>query len=285
MRLVDGRVFACELAPERHRSLQIGLLHQETEGLVELAAGVRRDGRLQITTRRHADHFLPGGRSGGDSWRQSLLELAAQHGDRGEEVFIAPAARYTRRGDERAVCASQWLWVDVDQPGQLHAQPARIIEADLALAPYPIEQLVGDLPDPNSRTPTRTVQKGQDRDPYKRIGPPEYFEKLAGIVVPRDGLVSCPAPGHLDRNPSCSVGTSPDQGWCCHSGGCGARGAIYDLASVVLGGPGAVTCAARRSSAPAPMSPTPSAYSEPAHQIERRKGNDRPVMGTTATSP
>jgi hypothetical protein len=33
------------------------------------------------------------------------------------------------------------------------------------------------------------------------------------------------------------VGTSPDQGWCCHSGDCGARGAIYDLASVLLGGP------------------------------------------------
>ena len=64
IRLADGRTFAGELAPERHRSLQIGLLHQDTEGLVELAAGVRRDGRLQITTRRRADHFLPGGGTG-----------------------------------------------------------------------------------------------------------------------------------------------------------------------------------------------------------------------------
>ena len=55
--------------------------------------------------------------------------------------------------------------------------------------------------------------------------------------MPRDGLVSCPAPEHEDRNPSCSVGASPETGWCCHSGGCGARGAIYDLASVLLGGP------------------------------------------------
>ena len=55
--------------------------------------------------------------------------------------------------------------------------------------------------------------------------------------MPRDGLVSCPAPGHPDKHPSCSVGVSPDQGWCCHSGNCGARGAIYDLASVLLGGP------------------------------------------------
>ena len=55
--------------------------------------------------------------------------------------------------------------------------------------------------------------------------------------MPRDGLVSCPAPGHPDKHPSCSVGATPDQGWCCHSGSCGARGAIYDLASVLLGGP------------------------------------------------
>ena len=55
--------------------------------------------------------------------------------------------------------------------------------------------------------------------------------------MPRDGLVSCPAPEHEDRNPSCSVGASPVTGWCCHAGGCGARGAIYDLASVLLGGP------------------------------------------------
>jgi hypothetical protein len=71
----------------------------------------------------------------------------------------------------------------------------------------------------------------------KRISPREYFERLAGIVVPRDGLVCCPAAGHEDRNPSCSVGVDASQGWRCHAGGCGARGAIYDLASVLLGGP------------------------------------------------
>jgi hypothetical protein len=114
---------------------------------------------------------------------------------------------------------------------------ARIVEADFALAPYPIAQLVGDLPDPTSHPHPRPRRPGQGGDPYKRISPPEYFEKLAGIVVGRDGLVSCPAPDHDDRNPSCSVGTSPETGWCCHSGSCGARGAIYDLASVLLAGP------------------------------------------------
>jgi hypothetical protein len=114
---------------------------------------------------------------------------------------------------------------------------ARVVEADFQLPAYPIAQLVGDLPDPTSHTSRRSGRSGRSSDPYKRISPAEYFEKLAGIVVPRDGLVSCPAPGHVDRHPSCSVGASPDRGWCCHSGSCGARGAIYDLASVLLGGP------------------------------------------------
>ena len=101
------------------------------------------------------------------------------------------------------------------------------------------------LPDPRSSSatcPTRSHRctprvhaSGTSADPYKRIGPREYFERLAGIVVPRDGLVNCPA--HEDRVPSCSVGTDASQGWRCHAGGCGARGAIYDLASVLLGGP------------------------------------------------
>lgn len=329
IRLADGPVFAGDLAPERHRALQLGMLHEHTAGLVELAAGSRREGRLHITTRRRADHFLAGGAAGQAGWLEELLKLAARHAARGEEVFVAPAARSAPRGEKQAVSESRFLWIDVDRPGQLHrlwallaqrpchmliasggsggchayfrlmeplpatrvishtgevvepierahlriihrlgvgedgkptvADPAcadrsrvmrlagsvngktgayaRIVEADFALAPYPIVQLVGDLPDPAGPAAPRPRRDGTSPDPYKRISPPEYFEKLAGIVVPRDGLVSCPAPEHEDRNPSCSVGTSPETGWCCHSGNCGARGAIYDLASVLLGGP------------------------------------------------
>ena len=322
-------MFAGELPAVRHRALQLGMLHEQTRGLVELAAGSRRDGRLHITTRRRNDHFLPGGGAGQEGWLEALLELAEHHAARGEEVFVAPAGRAAPRGDKQAVSEARFLWVDVDRPGQLHAlwaflaerpchmliesggsggchayfrlaeplaashvvkatgelvEPieranlrivhrlgvgedgrpsvadpacadrsrvmrlagsvngktgahARIVEADFALAPYPIAQLVGDLPDPANYLVPRAKRSGRGHDPYKRISPPEYFAKLAGIVVPRDGLVSCPAPEHEDHNPSCSVGTSPDQGWCCHSGSCGARGAIYDLASVLLGGP------------------------------------------------
>jgi hypothetical protein len=112
---------------------------------------------------------------------------------------------------------------------------ARIVEADLHLPGYPIGQLVGDLPYPAQQAAPRARTRVANADPYKRISPPEYFEKLAGVVVPRGGLVLCPA--HDEQHPSCSVGVKADQGWKCHAGSCGAGGAIYDLASVLLGGP------------------------------------------------
>ncbi len=328
VRLADGRVFSGPLGPERHRALQLGVLHEHTGGLVELAAGARRDGRLQITTRRRTDHFLPGGQASEADWLKPLLALASRHAVAGREVFLAPAVRSAPRGDKQAVIETRFLWVDVDRPdglaalwtflaerpchlliessaGHAHAywkldrplpatvvtesagglvEPierahlrlihhlgtdadgkpnvadpacaersrvmrlagsvngktgahARILEADLALPAYPIRQLVGDLPDPVTPAPPRVPTPGSSSDPCKRISPREYFERLAGIVVPRDGLVCCPAAGHEDRNPSCSVGADASQGWRCHAGGCGARGAIYDLASVLLGGP------------------------------------------------
>jgi hypothetical protein len=116
---------------------------------------------------------------------------------------------------------------------------ARILQADFALAPYPVAQLVGGLPDPAAPPPTPRRRGAPraiaQRDPYKRIAPPEYFEVLAGITVARSRLVCCPSATHDDHNPSCSVGDDPAQGWHCFS--CGAGGAVYDLASVLLGGP------------------------------------------------
>lgn len=329
MRLANGRTFAGELPAERHRALQLGMLHAESDGLVELAAGARRDGNLAISTRNRPDHFLPGGSTGQGDWLDRLLALADLHAKRGEEVFAAPAVRQEPRGDKHAVAHTRALWVDVDHPGQLPAlwaflaarpcqlllssggsggahaywkldqplpateqidagelvepierahlrlihhlgvgpdgkpnvadlackdrsrvmrlagsvngktgQHARILEADFQLPPYPIEALVGDLPDPiPPRSPAGGLPRGTSErsDPYKRISPPEYFEALAGIEVPRGGLIRCPANWHDDRHASCSVGTDASTGWCCHA--CGARGAIYDLASVLLGGP------------------------------------------------
>jgi hypothetical protein len=114
---------------------------------------------------------------------------------------------------------------------------ARIMWADLALPPWPLRALIGDLPDPpKPRAPRRRACAPVSHDdPYKRIAPAEYFHRLARIEVPQHGLVSCPNPAHDDATPSCHVGNDASEGWCCH--GCGAAGAIYDLASVLLGGP------------------------------------------------
>ena len=119
VRLTDGHLFAGELPAVRHRALQVGLLHADSDGLIELAAGARRDGNLQISTRTRADHFLPGGNTRQAGWLQALLALAQTHVNWGEEVFLAPVVRTRARGDRHAVSHTRALWVDVDQPGQL----------------------------------------------------------------------------------------------------------------------------------------------------------------------
>jgi hypothetical protein len=95
---------------------------------------------------------------------------------------------------------------------------ARIMWADFALPGWPLRALIGDLPDPpKPRSVGRRVGAPVSHDdPYKRIAPVEYFHRLAGIAVPRSGLVSCPNPAHEDATPSCHVGRDAGEGWCCH---------------------------------------------------------------------
>ena len=343
VRLADGRVFTGALAPRRHRAIQLGLLHADSPGFVELTPGSRRaDGTLAVDRRRRPEHYLPGGGCGDPRWLERLLAHAERivagdyaRPDAGrpprEEAFAGVAPRLRRAGAKDAVAATCFLWVDVDAAERLdalwallaerpchllvesggsggahaywrldhplaavrepesgpgarepierandrlihalgvdaHGRPdvadpqcrerarvmrlagtvnhksgswARVTQADLALAPYPLAALVGDLPDPpaSPAAAARRPRASAEPDPLKRIAPPVYFARLAGIAVPRGGLVHCPAPAHEDTHPSCSVGLEPDQGWCCHGAGCGARGTIYDLASVLDGGP------------------------------------------------
>ncbi|MGH2883331.1 MAG: hypothetical protein ACRDPA_11655, partial [Solirubrobacteraceae bacterium] len=124
VRLMDGRTFTGELPAHRHRALQLGMLHTNTAGLVELAAGRREDGKLRIITRprpprTRPDHFLPGGASGNADWLDALLALAERYAERRDEVFFAPAVRCEPRPDKHAVHHTHTLWVDVDRPEQL----------------------------------------------------------------------------------------------------------------------------------------------------------------------
>jgi hypothetical protein len=342
VRLADGRIHEAAISAERHGRLHLGLLHSDSDGYVEIAAGRRPPGgKLRITTRRDAGHFLPGGAKGGPRWLKALLALVATHVAAGDEVCVAPAVRWERAAAKPHVAHTNWLWIDVDgadglpavrrllrdKPAHLVVESAgsggvhcywrlrsplparadatgstrpageraertmtdaieaaherlifalgfawrgstpvptvadrackdrsrvmrlagtvngktgrhaRVIWADLALAPWSVRELVGELPDPPK--PKRVRASAQrltnHDDPYKRIAPAEYFLRLARIEVPEHRLVSCPNPAHGDTTPSCHVGSDAGEGWCCF--GCGAAGAIYDLASVLLGGP------------------------------------------------
>lgn len=113
---------------------------------------------------------------------------------------------------------------------------ARIVEADFALEAYRLAALVGDLADPEAREYARTpIVERDGGDPYRRIPAVEYMVQIAGLQPNRAGFVHCPNPAHRDEHPSCSVRGPRPELWKCHA--CGAAGSIYDLASLVLGGP------------------------------------------------
>lgn len=135
----------------------------------------------------------------------------------------------------------------------------RILQADLGLAPYRLEDLVAGLPEAgpaagSSGTPWLAVSRPERLDAVVAIAPPVYFGLLAGVCVPEGGgLVCCPLPGHPDEHPSCMVYPTVERGWRCFSHPGGAGGRIYDLASALAGGPtgrslrGAAFLAARES--------------------------------------
>lgn len=66
-------------------------------------------------------------------------------------------------------------------------------------------------------------------------GPAEWFRGLCGVEPDAAGWVRCPLPDHADRTPSCLVYRRPEAGFYCF--GCGRGGGLYDLASLMLGGP------------------------------------------------
>ena len=118
---------------------------------------------------------------------------------------------------------------------------ARIVHADFQMTPYSPEALVGDLPDPPWAMPARARAdprpsararirtSGSRRRCISRRSPASPSRAAAWSAARHRGMPT--------RQPSCSVSTDPERGWCCHGGSCLARGAIYDLASVLLGGP------------------------------------------------
>jgi hypothetical protein len=110
---------------------------------------------------------------------------------------------------------------------------AHIARLDLALAPYDTDALVGELDDPpRSRPVRRRDVRDNAYDPYRLIPTSVYFPFLANVEIPLKGNIHCPSPTHPDVKESCSV---DEYVFKCF--GCGAQGTIYDLASLMRGGP------------------------------------------------
>ena len=114
---------------------------------------------------------------------------------------------------------------------------ARILEADLALPAYPIAAARRRPARPGRTRQRRARPRVGRRARTRTSGSARASTSSDSPGSSSRATGSCTARAHEDRIPSCSVGTDASQGWRCHAGGCGARGAIYDLASVLLGGP------------------------------------------------
>ena len=88
----DGATLEGTLSPEEHQALHLRMLHGQTTGLVEIAAGHRdSEGDLLIYTRRRPAYFLPGGASGDPDWLKRILALVARHQEKGDDIFVGPA--------------------------------------------------------------------------------------------------------------------------------------------------------------------------------------------------
>ncbi len=120
-------------------------------------------------------------------------------------------------------------------------RPCRLVYCDLAGPAVDADGLTAGMCDPSPPPPAPTPSgraryaAAMSHDPAASITPPTYFRVLAGIEVPaRGGHVLCPL--HEEQVPSCMVYPTPQQGWRCF-GGCEVGGRIYDLASLLAGGP------------------------------------------------
>jgi hypothetical protein len=116
----------------------------------------------------------------------------------------------------------------------------RVLKADRSRDPLDAEQVRRAIPDPDPPRPAPPArsdgyQQARD-DELALIEPPVYFRALAGVDVPAGAAtIPCPLPDHEDGHASCQVFAEAERGWWCY--GCARGGRIYDLASLLAGGP------------------------------------------------
>ena len=103
----------------------------------------------------------------------------------------------------------------------------RLIHCDPAIR-YDIKDLV-DLSAIEPPRPAAPSPRGSGDDPLLEISPTVYVEKLAGLRIPRSGVVACPF--HPDDTPSLKLYRDPERGWYCY--GCRRGGSIYDFGAAL----------------------------------------------------
>jgi putative intracellular protease/amidase len=235
-------VFAGALGRERAEPIGAAVLSGAVVWAdVDAGAGLER---LREFCAEHPAHYRAASGGGG---RHAAWLLADAHP--AEDLVEAVRRIAAATGGDAAVCHRG---ASLRVPGTRNGKPGAgwcgVLAADLALAPYPLERLVADLPAPAGGpgrsgwegAPRGTARRAApSRDPLHRIAPPVYVRALCGVDVPDGGgWISCPLPGHDDVHPSCLVHADPVRGWRCfsHPGG-PVGGRVYDLASALTGGP------------------------------------------------
>jgi hypothetical protein len=111
----DGELVEGTLSPEVHQALHLRMLHEKTDGLVEIAAGHRdSEGDLYVYTREWPAYFLPGGASGDPDWLKRILAVVTRHQERGDDIFVGPAIHACASANREDIQWTRWAWIDID---------------------------------------------------------------------------------------------------------------------------------------------------------------------------
>jgi hypothetical protein len=118
-------------------------------------------------------------------------------------------------------------------PGTLNfkSDPPRPVEVErLEIEVYTVEEVVGELPDPEPRRREVPASPLRDGDPLLDVSPIVYVAALTGREPGWGGKVRCPFhAGGEERTPSLHAYEDAEDGWYCFA--CGEGGTVIDLAA------------------------------------------------------
>ena len=121
VRLADGRVFSGPLAPERHRALQLGVLHATPTGWSSSPPAPGATGGCRSRPAGGPTTSCPAATPAGVTGWPRCSSSRRRTPTAARRCSSPPPSAQQPRGGKEAVTATRFLWVDVDQPGQLHA--------------------------------------------------------------------------------------------------------------------------------------------------------------------